>query len=97
MEWDSEINLASVPSDTYYPTTVLTFPSVPRNKSLHRTQKPVELEEFFIRTYTSEGDVVLDNVMGVGTTCVAAKNLGRTYIGIEKEYRFFEIAEKRLR
>lgn len=90
------VNLASIPSDTYYPTTILTFPSVPRNQSLHRTQKPVELEEFFIKTYTNEGDVVLDNVMGVGTTCIAAKNLSRTYIGIEKEHEFYEIAEDRL-
>jgi len=70
------VNLRAVMSDRYYPTTILSIPSVPRNQSLHRTQKPVALEEFLINTYTNEGDVVLDNTMGSGSTIVAAKKLG---------------------
>lgn len=52
--------------------------------------------EYLIKTYTNEGDVVLDNCMGSGTTCLAAKNLNRHYIGIEKEEEYFNIAKERL-
>lgn len=92
----SMVNLETVKSDMYYPTTLLNFKSVPRNRSLHPTQKPVELEEFFIRTYTNENDVVVDNTMGVGSTLMAAMNTNRNGIGIEKNERYFEIAMKRL-
>ena len=90
------VNLENVLSDTYYPTTTLKFKSVPRNKSLHRTQKPVKLEEFFIKTYTNAGELVLDNTMGSGTTVEAAINLGRRAIGIEKDKEIFDIAVKRI-
>lgn len=90
------VNLESVPSDIYYPTTILTFPSVPRNKSLHRTQKPVELEEFFIKTYTNIGDLILDNTVGSGTILEACANTLRKGIGIEKDPEIFEIAKERL-
>lgn len=63
---------------------------------LHPTQKPIALFEYLIRTYTNEGDIVLDNVMGSGTTLVAAKQLGRKSIGIEIEEKYCEIAVKRL-
>ena len=81
--------------DEKYPTTLLTFDKV-RKGSLHPTQKPIELIEYLIKTYTNEDDVVLDNCMGSGTTCLAAKNLNRHYIGIEKEEEYFNIAKKRL-
>lgn len=81
--------------DEKYPTTLLTFDKV-RKGSLHPTQKPIELIEYLIKTYTNEGDVVLDNCMGSGTTCLAAKNLNRHYIGIEKEEKYFNIAKERL-
>ena len=63
---------------------------------LHPTQKPVKLCEYLIKTYTNEGDIVLDNCMGSGTTCLAAKNLGRRYIGFELEPRYFDIAKQRI-
>ncbi len=67
-----------------------------REYGLHPTQKPVALMEYLIRTYTQEGDTVLDFCMGSGTTGLAAKNLGRKFIGIEKDEKYFEIAKKRI-
>lgn len=63
----------------------------------HPTQKPVALIEYLIRTYTDEGDVVLDNCIGSGTTAVAAIRSGRHYIGFEIEQEYCEIAERRIR
>jgi site-specific DNA-methyltransferase (adenine-specific) len=63
---------------------------------LHPTQKPVTLMEYLIKTYTNEGDLVLDNCAGSGSTLVAAKNLKRQFIGIEKEKEYHEIIIKRL-
>jgi site-specific DNA-methyltransferase (adenine-specific) len=63
---------------------------------LHPTQKPLSLMEYIIKTYSNEGDVVLDPCMGSGTTCLAAKNLERQYIGIELNPIFFGTAEKRV-
>lgn len=63
---------------------------------LHPTQKPVALCEYLIKTYTNEGDTVLDNCMGSGTTGVACKNLNRDFIGIELEEKYFEIAKERI-
>lgn len=62
----------------------------------HPTQKPIPLLEYLIKTYTNEGDTVLDNCMGSGSTCVASINTGRNYIGIEKRKNFFDIAEERI-
>ena len=77
-----------------YPLSVLNFKVVERTS--HPTQKPVALFEYLIKTYTNEGDLVLDNVMGSGTTGVACKNLNRDFIGIEKEPDYFKIAEERI-
>lgn len=65
-------------------------------KGLHPTQKPVALFEYLIKTYTNEGDLVLDNCLGSGTTAVACVNTGRHYIGIEMDKDYFEIATKRV-
>ena len=67
-----------------------------KQQQLHPTQKPVALMEYLIRTYTQEGETVLDFVMGSGTTGLAAKNLNRKFIGIEKDAGYFEIAKQRL-
>ena len=77
-----------------YPLTVLTFPK--HNERFHATQKPIELIEYLIKTYTNEGDVVLDNCMGSGSTCVAAINTRRHYIGLELERKYFDIANERI-
>jgi site-specific DNA-methyltransferase (adenine-specific) len=63
----------------------------------HPTQKPVALMEYMVRTYTNEGDTVLDNCMGSGTTGVACINLRRNFVGIEKERKYYDIAVKRMR
>ena len=77
------------------PTTIIAFDKV-RKGSIHPTQKPVELMEYFVKTYTNQGDTVLDNCMGSGTTGLACKNLGRKFIGIEQDANYFEIASKRI-
>jgi len=78
-----------------YPRQILSFSIQERNK-LHPTQKPVALIEYLIKTYTNEGDTVLDNCMGSGTTLVAAKNLNRKGIGIELDLEYFQIARNRI-
>lgn len=77
------------------PTTLIEFDKV-RRGSVHPTQKPVELLEYLIKTYTNVGDTVLDFTMGSGTTGVACKNLNRNFIGIELDKKYFDIAEKRI-
>ena len=64
--------------------------------SFHPTQKPVDLMEYLIKTYTNEGETVLDFTMGSGTTGVACKNLNRSFIGIEMDDKYFEIAKERI-
>ena len=63
---------------------------------LQPKQKPVALLEYLIKTYTNEGDIVLDNTMGSGTTCLAAKELNRKFIGIEKEVKYYDLAVARV-
>lgn len=79
-----------------YPRSVLVFPSDKQRSKLHPTQKPVALMEYFIRTYTNPGDVVLDNCMGSGTTGVACQSTGRSFIGIESDPTYFATAQQRL-
>lgn len=75
-----------------YPGNVLYYDTVARSKRAHPNEKPVELLRYLVRTYTDAGDVVLDNTMGSGSTCVAAALEGRRYIGIERDARYYEIA-----
>ena len=63
---------------------------------MHPTQKPVALCEYLIKTYTNEGETVLDNCMGSGSTGIACKNTGRSFIGIEKDPEYFQIAKGRI-
>ena len=63
---------------------------------LHPTQKPIPLLEYLIKTYTNEGDTVLDNCMGSGSTGVACKNLNRNFIGIELDKHYFKLAKERI-
>jgi len=80
---------------TRYPKTILEF-SNPNNNSLHPTQKPTALLEYLIKTYTNEGDTVLDFTMGSGSTGVATKNTNRKFIGIEMDKNYFDIAKNRI-
>lgn len=79
---------------TNYPRQVLEFAS--EGSTVHPTQKPVALMEYLIRTYTNEGETVLDNTMGSGTTGVACNNTGRNFIGIERDPEYFKIAQRRI-
>ena len=85
--------LQNVSEFTNYPTQVLEMTG---ERGLHPTQKPVALFEYLIRTYTNEGDTVLDNCAGSGTTGVACRNTGRNYILIEKEKVYYDIIKERL-
>ncbi len=78
-----------------HPQSVLPFNSVWR-KGMHPTEKPVELMSWLIKTYTNEGELVLDNCMGSGTTGIACKNLNRNFIGMELDEKYFEIAKERI-
>lgn len=89
-------NLPTVYSDEKYPTSILTFSKNQQVNTLHPTQKPVDLLRWLIRTYTVEGEVVLDNAMGSGSTCIAAIQENRKYIGIEKDQTFYDIAQERI-
>lgn len=83
-----------------YPVSVLPFPVVNNDGTgggrFHPTQKPIALMEYLIKTYTNEGETVLDFTMGSGTTGVAAKNLNRSFIGIELDEGYFNIAKERI-
>ena len=78
-----------------YPRTIISCGN-PNHKSVHPTQKPVALMEYLIKTYTNEGETVLDFTMGSGTTGVACKQTGRKFIGIEKDEAYFNIAKERI-
>lgn len=77
-----------------YPLTIIKFS---KESGLHPTQKPVALCEYLIKTYTNENDLVLDNCAGSGSTLVAAQNLNRQFIGIEKEKEYYDICLERLK
>lgn len=79
-----------------YPTSILQYPKPHPSVAKHRTEKPVDLLKWLIRTYTNENDVVLDNCMGSGSTGVACVNTGRRFIGMELDAKYFEIAKKRI-
>jgi site-specific DNA-methyltransferase (adenine-specific) len=79
-----------------YPRTIFEFAN-PNHNSLHPTQKPVALFEYLIKTYTNEGDLVLDNVAGSGTTAIACLNTNRQFIVMEKEQKYFDIIMERVR
>ena len=79
-----------------YPKNIIEVSNAVKIDKVHPTQKPVELLEYLIKTYTKEGDVVLDNCMGSGTTGVACKNLNRNFIGIEIDEKYFEICKDRI-
>lgn len=91
-------NFAPIPYDSTerYPRSVIQFASDKQRSNLHPTQKPLALCEYLVRTYSNPGDLILDNCMGSGTTGVAAKRLGRNFIGIEKDKSYFDAAHDRI-
>ena len=82
--------------DMKFPTSILEFSKPHPSVSVHPTQKPVELLEWLIKTYTNENEMVLDNCMGSGSTGVAAVNTNRNFIGIELDENYFNIAKERI-
>lgn len=89
-------NIAAISDGRRYPKDILTFSYKESDRHLHPTQKPVALLEYLIKTYTNEGEVILDNCMGSGSTGVACMNTNRRFIGIEKEEKYFNIARERI-
>jgi site-specific DNA-methyltransferase (adenine-specific) len=82
---------------TRYPKSILNISrDFSAQQQVHPTQKPVPLLEWLIRTYSNEGDTVLDNCMGSGSTGVAARNTGRRFIGMERDPGYMEIAKERM-
>ena len=80
-------------SDMYYPKNLI---DIKKDRGLHPTQKPLELIEYMIETYSKKGDLILDNTCGSGTTGLGAKNLGRNYIMMEQDPKYFEITKARV-
>ena len=88
-----ECSKTTVQTVTNYPRNIITFNSI---DGVHQTQKPVDLMEYLIKTYTNENETVLDFTMGSGSTGVAAKNTSRNFIGIEMDDKYFDIATERI-
>ena len=84
-------------NDLYYPRSYQYFSNANQKEKQHPTQKPVTLMEYLIKTYTNENELVLDFTMGSGSTGVACENTKRNFIGIEKDEKYFDIAEKRIK
>jgi site-specific DNA-methyltransferase (adenine-specific) len=100
-ETTGSLNFKGYTPETYdpdwrNPSSVQYFNNREKGRGLHPTQKPVALMEYLIKTYTNEGETVLDFTMGSGTTGVAAKNLNRRFIGIEMDETYFQIAKDRI-
>lgn len=79
-----------------YPTGLISFSTADQSGKTHPTQKPVALMEYMLKTYTTEGETVLDFAMGSGTTGIACQNLGRDFIGIEQDFKHYATAARRI-
>jgi site-specific DNA-methyltransferase (adenine-specific) len=84
-------------TDFLYPKNLIQFSNADQTGKVHPTQKPVALFEYLIKTYTNEGETVLDNCMGSGTTAIACINTNRNYIGFEKEEKYYNIIQERIK
>lgn len=82
--------------DEKYPKTIITESNASQKDKFHPTQKPVALMEYLIKTYTNDGEIVLDNTFGSCTTGVACVNLGRKFIGIEMDEKYYSIGKDRV-
>ena len=91
-----DFNAVETEGNLKYPKSILTFSKPHPSISIHPTQKPVELLEWLIKTYTNEGETVLDNCMGSGSTGVACVNTNRKFIGIELDQEYYKIAKDRI-
>ena len=91
-----EHGLTGYDSTERYPRSIQVFPTDKQKTAVHPTQKPVALFEYLVKTYTDEGETVLDNVMGSGTTAIACINTDRNYIGFEMDTNYFNLANERI-
>ena len=91
-----EHGLTGYDSTERYPRSVQVFPTDKQKTAVHPTQKPVALFEYLVKTYTDEGETVLDNCMGSGTTAVACIATNRNYIGFEMDTNYFNLANERI-
>ena len=92
----TKVGVSGGGSTERYPRSIQVFKTDKQKAALHPTQKPVELLEYLIKTYTNENEVVLDNCMGSGSTGLACINTNRRFIGMEIEEKYFEIAKDRI-
>jgi DNA modification methylase len=94
----TKTSIRTIALDMSYPNETLLFRAcfADKGKSFHPTQKPIPLMEYLIKTYTNENETVLDFTMGGGSTGIAALNLKRNFIGIEKDEKYFDIASQRI-
>ncbi len=95
--YGAEVRNTSYDSTERYPLSVQVFSNADQLNKVHPTQKPLLLMEYLIKTYTNEGEIVLDVTMGSGTTGVACCNLSRKFLGIEKDKKYFKISQKRIK
>lgn len=93
--YGAQVEVVSVNEGVRYPTSIINIPQV-RVVGGHPTQKPVALFEYLIKTYTNEGETVLDNCIGSGTTAIAAINTNRNFIGIEMDAGYVQVARERI-
>lgn len=93
---ETKVGISGGGSTKRFPRDVIEYKWDTQKSALHPTQKPVALLEYLIKTYTNEGELVLDNCMGSGSTGVACINTNRNFIGIEKDEKYFNIAKERL-
>ena len=84
-------------NDDYYPTSIIQVSNANQNDKIHSTQKPTELFEYLIKTYSNENDLILDMTIGSGTTAIACLNTKRNYIGFEMDKDYFDKATKRIK
>jgi len=95
--YGDEKDFKQVETGLRYPKRIQYFNNNKTQEQKHSTQKPLELMEYLVKTYTNEGETVLDNTMGSGSTLVACQNTNRNGIGIEQDDKYFEIAEQRIK
>lgn len=88
--------LTTYDSTERYPKSILKFATDKQKSALHPTQKPVSLLEYLIKTYSNENELILDNCIGSGSTCIASINTNRKYIGIEKDEFYYNISKNRI-
>ena len=94
--YGDEKDFVQVDSGLRYPKRIIEIGNADTRDIEHSTQKPIELMEYLVKTYTNEGDMILDNTMGSGTTNLACLKLNRKSIGIEKEKQYYDVAVRRL-